>query len=330
MERKCYVISSAQVSCQAPLRDTWFDTPVWHRGEYVRAVEPDSKAYLAPGESRRMSRLLRRAICTSSEALRQAGVEMPDAIVTGTGTGCQENSERFLEEMCDYGENCLKPSLFMQSTHNTISSSIAVRLGCHGYNTTYSHGTLSLESALLDAWLQIKSGATGTALVGSHDEVTPLMATVLRRIRSCTGFISECSVSALLRGGEGDNRPLCSLDGVTLLRTPGITQVADACCGADAVLLGITGDDLCDEPYLRLAGKLGDKVAKLHYKHLFGTNDSSSAAAFHAGVRLISEGRIPGFMYIGSARPDAPAPRHVAIATYGSGGEWGVTRISSC
>ena len=62
----------------------------------------------------------------------------------------------------------------MQSTHNTVSSMIAIHLGCHGYNATYSHTGASLESALLDAWLQISLGDIDTALVGKFDEVAPL------------------------------------------------------------------------------------------------------------------------------------------------------------
>ena len=49
--------------------------------------------------------------------------------------------------MATFGENCLKPSLFMQSTHNTIGSLIGIVLKCHGYNNTYSHEGISFESA---------------------------------------------------------------------------------------------------------------------------------------------------------------------------------------
>ncbi|MBO7366117.1 MAG: beta-ketoacyl synthase chain length factor, partial [Bacteroidales bacterium] len=72
----------------------------------------------------------------------------------------------------------LSPTSFMQSTHNTVSSMIAIHLGCHGYNATYSHTGASLESALLDAWLQISLGDIDTALVGRFDEEAPLFSKV--------------------------------------------------------------------------------------------------------------------------------------------------------
>ena len=75
----------------------------------------------------------------------------------------------------------MKPTHFMQSTHNTISSLIAIRLGAHGYNATYSHRGRSFESALQDAWTQIALGDIDTALVGWFDEMTPALADSLSK-----------------------------------------------------------------------------------------------------------------------------------------------------
>ena len=47
-----------------------------------------------------------------------------------------------------------RPTSFMQPAHNTISSLIAIRHHCHGYNATYSHKHLSSDSALPDASIQ--------------------------------------------------------------------------------------------------------------------------------------------------------------------------------
>ena len=66
----------------------------------------------------------------------------------------------------------MKPTHFMQSTHNTISSLLAIRFKCHGYNATYSHRGASLESALMDAYMQIALGDIDNALVGWFDEKT--------------------------------------------------------------------------------------------------------------------------------------------------------------
>ena len=143
--------------------------------------EPDYRSLFSVMEARRMGRLLKRAVWCSSEALKQAGVAVPDAVVMGTDFGCLENSESFLRALKGIDDAPLKPTHFMQSTHNTIASLVAIRLGAHGYNATYSHKGRSFESALEDAALQIALGDIDTALVGWFDEMTPALAESLEK-----------------------------------------------------------------------------------------------------------------------------------------------------
>ena len=142
----------------------------------------DIRNYVKPMEARRMGRLIKAALLTSLQALEQAGIDCPDAIITATARGCLDNSERLLDQLRDEGEVLLKPTLFMQSTHNTIGSAIAIHLGCHGYNVTYSHGDRSLDCALHDAHLLLRSGQCRTVLVGLHDEATPLYRSFIQRM----------------------------------------------------------------------------------------------------------------------------------------------------
>ncbi|MCR5313172.1 MAG: beta-ketoacyl-[acyl-carrier-protein] synthase family protein [Bacteroidaceae bacterium] len=132
----------------------------------------DYKEFISVAEARRMGKLMKAATITSMKALRDAGVECPDAIITATAFGMLETSEKFLEDMCVNGESLLKPTLFMQSTHNTIGSSIAIRTKCHGYNVTYTQGMISYDWALKDAERLIRTGQARTVLVGVHDEST--------------------------------------------------------------------------------------------------------------------------------------------------------------
>ena len=125
---------------------------------------------IPPLVSRRLSGVLRRALLTSLVTLKRTGIEQPQAIITGTALGCVDETEKFLRELANDGEGSLKPTNFIHSTHNTISSLIAIHTHCHSYNSTYAHGQRSLESALTDAWLQIALGDLETALVGWHDE----------------------------------------------------------------------------------------------------------------------------------------------------------------
>ena len=135
--------------------------------------------YVKPLEARRMGKIMKSSLLSSLKALRQAGIEQPDAIITGTALGCLENSELLLRQMVEEGETMLKPTYFM---HNTISSNIAIRLGCHGYNITYTQDQASFDWAMRDAELLLTSGKCKTVLVGCHDESTPLYRQLMQRL----------------------------------------------------------------------------------------------------------------------------------------------------
>ena len=138
--------------------------------------------YVKPLEARRMGKLMKSSLLSSLKALREAGITQPDAIITGTAYGCMEKSEQLLIQLMNEGETMLKPTAFMQSTHNTIGSNIAIWLGCHGYNVTYTQENDSMKWALHDAECLLRSGRCKTVLVGCHDETTPLFRELMGRL----------------------------------------------------------------------------------------------------------------------------------------------------
>ncbi len=196
MANRIYIHSAAQISVQKPLCEDWMTDPAQLSGEYLRSQDPDFKQFLNPMQARRMGLILKRAIAVSLTALKDAGIECPDAIFTGTGLGCMENTENFLSAMCRDGEEMLPPTYFMMSTHNTISSAVAILLRCHGYNCTYSQKDISFESALLDAFIQLQAGRMGNALVGSHDETTPDTYRLLRGAGYFDGNVTAAEASS--------------------------------------------------------------------------------------------------------------------------------------
>ena len=226
MANRIYIRSAAQISVQKPLCEDWMTDPVRLSGEYLRSQDPDFKQFLNPMQARRMGLILKRAIAVSLTALKDAGIECPDAIFTGTGLGCMENTEYFLSAMCRDGEEMLPPTYFMMSTHNTISSAVAILLRCHGYNCTYSQKDISFESALLDAFIQLQAGRMGNALVGSHDETTPDTYRLLRGAGyfDDTVTAAEASSAFVLSADSGSlslsKNPLCELADVQILHSP--------------------------------------------------------------------------------------------------------------
>ena len=206
--------------------------PVQCSEPYLRSQDPDFKPFLNPMQARRMGLILKRAIAVSLTALKEAGIECPDAIFTGTGLGCMENTENFLAAMCRDGEEMLPPTYFMMSTHNTISSAVAILLRCRGHNCTYSQKDISFESALLDAFMQFQSRRISNALVGAHDETTPDTYDLLKgtgyfgdgatAAEASSAFVlSGSPVRGTAEGADGaSKKPLCELADVRILHSP--------------------------------------------------------------------------------------------------------------
>ena len=302
MGKSIKILSAKQISVQQPLSEEWMDAPLECRGELVHAVDPDFKQFISAADARRMGKLLKRALATSLSVLQEGGVSNPDAIITGTGFGSIENTELFLDAMVREGEQMLKPTQFMQSTHNTASSLIGIHTHSHGYNSTYTQKGLSFDSALYDAWLQFGLGRIETALVGSHDEMTDVFSGFMRKAGHVTGteVCSEAAVSVLLSAND-DAPAWCTLDGLRLLHRPDAATleqaVRDVLDGTvpDAVMTGMSGSDENDSQYGFVAQVLPG-VPVLRYKHLFGVSFSSSAIGFYAAACCLKKGVIPSVL----------------------------------
>lgn len=181
--------------------------PVYVRARHTRVPKDDLSSlrdFVSPSDSRRMCNLLKSALVSSMTALHDAGIKKPDGIFMGTKFGMLANSEKFLNQMCHDGEYALSPTLFMQSTHNTIAGMLAILTKCHGYNITFTQGKRSLECALRDAALLISSGQIDNALVGCHDESTPVFSDLFRRLTGDIVEIGEYSTSIVLSCEPGD------------------------------------------------------------------------------------------------------------------------------
>lgn len=150
--------------------------------QVAKIADPDYKSIITNANMRRrMSRIIKMGVASALNCLGD-DKEIPlDAIITATGWGCLEDTEKFLADLIKYDEGSLNPTTFIQSTFNTIGSQIALLLNAKPYNMTYVHRGLSMESALLDACLYLKEGKKNI-LVGGFDELTGTSFQVLKRL----------------------------------------------------------------------------------------------------------------------------------------------------
>ena len=190
---------------------------------YVTAIVKDVPSeeyghYLPPMKARRMGKLQKRALVTALKAMEISGVGEPDAILNGTAMGCMENTVQLLNGLQAEGEEVNMPTCFMQSTHNTVASMIAIYTKNHGYNTTYSHRTISFELALQDALMRLLTGRIHTALVCANDELTELQQQQPR-------FFGQLEVQdrseAWILSVEPGEHPLYELENVQIIHEKG-------------------------------------------------------------------------------------------------------------
>ena len=258
-KERIYIRAAAQISIQQPLSVEWMKDPIHYDTSFAQAVDPDFREFMNPMQSRRMGKVLRRALVTAQQTLKESGTDQLDAIIMGTGLGCLENTERFLDQMCREGESLLKPTYFMQSTHNTISSMLGIQLGCHGYNTTYSHQELSFDSALLDAVTQMRMGLIKNALVCGNDELTSAACAVVQK--------------AGLFGQQG--QPVTGEGSVSMLLTTdpegALCEITDISFGADT----------------------NQKGSVSSAQEYFGGGFNSSAFNVYAAVCCLKKGVLP-------------------------------------
>ena len=320
-----YIQSATQISAQAPLSDEWFETPLYHDTKKSLSIDPKFTDYLTPIMSRRMCNLLKRAIVTSRLTLQKAFVEMPDAIISGTGLGCIENTEKFLYSIWENEEKFLQPSFFMQSTHNIISAAIAIDLKCHGYNNTYVHRGTSFENALLDAVIQFRQQKIRSALVGGYDELTPDYFIFFDRIgiwdfakqqasnpkTKC--FAGEAAVSMLLHT-EKNEQTLCELNGIEMMYRPSTEQIKNtldallhqAGCSLseiDAVMVGTNSNPENDAVYDNIVPQLFGELPVIQYKHLFGQSFVAPALGMYAASLCLHRQLIPAHLLTDSNEP---------------------------
>jgi len=308
-----FILAAKQISAQLPLSEDWMDAPLSYDAPLVRAIDPDYKQHLEAALIRRSRKLLKRALLSSRHAMQASGIPQPDAIITGTGLGCIENTELFLDSLVREGEALLKPTWFMQSTHNSISSFIAMDARCQGYNSTYTHQGISFESALLDAFMQLEQGELNTALVGAHDEMTPAYFTLLRRTgylgHTADGFAGEAALSLAL-SCEKQASALCRVEGLTLAYRPkSLSALYNALLerthcrpeDIDAVMIGLNGQPANDQVYAEACPALFPGKPLLRYKHLFGESYAASGMGVYTAAVCLAQGRIPGHLFV---RPD--------------------------
>ncbi|WP_346315973.1 beta-ketoacyl synthase chain length factor [Chitinophaga sp. YIM B06452] len=173
MKGKAYIRSCAAISPQESFSGDFAPQLLTLEGKsMMRVKEPDYSGFIPPNSLRRMSRVLKMGLVAALQCLRNGNTAVPGAIITGTGRGSLQDTEKFLHNIRDYAETALNPTPFIQSTYNSVNGLIALQQQCTEYNNTFVHRGFSFEHAVLDALMQLAEGNAAEVLAGAFDEIT--------------------------------------------------------------------------------------------------------------------------------------------------------------
>ncbi|MEP7107075.1 MAG: beta-ketoacyl synthase chain length factor [Ferruginibacter sp.] len=321
---KLYIRATGNISPQKTFgHPAFLADPVEHWGNRLNCVEPDYKAFIDVKQIRRMSRVIKMGVAAAMECLQEAGVESPDAIVTGTAYGCLEDTGVFLTRMVEQQEELLAPTAFIQSTHNTVGAQIALMLHCTGYNNVFVHRSFSFESGLLDAMLLLKEQEVNNVLVGGLDETTDTSHDILNRFGLykrepvsnfdlftwiSKGTIAGEGAAFFLLANQSSPDDYAVLDALTTFYKPlGINDTegqilsflsAQSILPADIdlVISGRNGDAKGDKVYDSLGKTIFNNICSVNYKNLCGEYPTSVSFALWLAANIIKSGAVPGVL----------------------------------
>jgi 3-oxoacyl-(acyl-carrier-protein) synthase len=319
-----YIRSASSISPQNTFgKSSFLAEPVPHTGNCLTSMEPDYTKFIDPKSLRRMSRIIKMGVAAAMECLQKAGVQTPDAIVTGTAYGCLEDTEIFLTRMVENKEELLSPTAFIQSTHNTVGAQIALLLKCHQYNNTFVHRGFSFESALLDAMMLLEENKTHQVLVGGLDEITSTSYAILSRLgiykqepvsslnmlkAKRKGTIAGEGTAFFLLANDPSGNDLARLDAMDTFYKPAddaetkknissflVAQGVDI-NGVDLVITGRNGDERTDRVYNQSTPAIFGDRALIRYKQLCGEYPTSTAFALWLAAGILKNGFVPDWI----------------------------------
>lgn len=312
---------SPQKTWEAELLPNEINKPTSDR---FHAIEPDYAQFIDAKSIRRMSRIIKLGMGAATIALRQANIKVPDAIITGTGYGCLEDTGTFLAKMIENNEVALNPTPFIQSTHNTIGSQIALLLQCQGYNQTYAHGAFSFESALLDALIQSEEEPAKNILIGGIDEITDVSHAIQKRFDMFRDFQNGEGSSFLVVNGHQESAST-RIDSIATFYKPesGLVENYIKSLGGSFDLILLGGRDQISEKVKSHfhSSSIG------YYKHLCGEFPVASAFAVSIAAGILKTQVVPQSLGTTSSKGEI---KNILILNQYFGTHYSAIAMSSC
>jgi len=321
LENPVFINGSGCVSPQNTLNNNYLhDNILEHDRNFLQIVKPNYRDFIDIKVLRRMSKIVRMGMVSSATALQEAAIEIPDAIMTATGMGCQNDTEIFLSSIIDDKEGLLAPTSFIRSTHNTVSGAIALAQQNHSCNLTFVHRTFSFESALLNSMMMLNNNKAKNILLGGFDEITEVSWLIKTKIEffktdpinnlqlfddKQKGALAGEGSSFFVLSNEENDKSYAKILGVSMFFRPEnneeikhkvlafLNQYSMKAKDVDLVIMGFNGDQEFDDIYRNIEKDLFAETSRANYKHLCGEYDTSAAFATWLAAGILKENKIP-------------------------------------
>lgn len=297
----------------------------------LNCVTPEFKEYINSIQLRRLSSLLRTGLSAAVICLRDAGITVPDGIVTATGYGSLKETELYMNELLSRNESQLTPTYFMQGTYNALAGLVALTVKCMGYNNTFVSKGFAFENALQDTLLQLTEHPASNYLVGGYDETaTARHAIGLREahfkkehIDSLSLFDSETTGTLegegsafFMLSGKPTSNTWCAVTDLEMVFKPAQEELSDALetflknnnltpTDIDLWINGMSGDQGLDQSLKHLNQTTLNGIPSVKFKHLCGEYTTATTFALWLGASIIKKQHIPETIVTSPSRPKA-------------------------
>ena len=266
---------AAQPSLVAvPFQDTLF--PV-----YFVARETLKDPAILRG-ARRADRFSKMAVLAACDAVKDAGVALvPErtGVILGTAFGPHPTVFKFLDEILEFGDTGVSPTIFSHSVHNAAASYISTALGLAGPATTLTTFADSFRQSLQLAQCWIDQDVCDSVVVGCTEEC---------------GTVMEYIVSQKLPIADGAMIPFFAAGGPAVIPGEGaVFFLLSRDTGSVKLMLD---DDEKRAPDLWVVDFECDLLPQSApagcWSHLIGSSPLSSAVSCAAAALMIQKKRV--------------------------------------
>jgi 3-oxoacyl-[acyl-carrier-protein] synthase II len=337
-----YINGTASLSPQRTFDGSFLAEPVNYAGNVLTCQVPDFKTYIPPVQLRRLSRMLRVGLTTSLICLQNSGITAPDGIITATGYGFLDETEKFLREILERNEQQLTPTYFMQGTYNALAGIVGLSLQCTGYNNTYVSKGYALGSALDDALMQIQDNPELRMLVGAYDEAASVQYKSVARDQhfkleaidsltlydhSTPGSLQGEGAAFFLLSGIQSAHTMCRLTGVHGLFLPSEEELQSELASflaahdttpgeLDLWIAGFSGDIIRDKSLKALADDAMAHIPQARFKHLTGEYCTADGFALWLGANILKRQSVPEITLMPGSSPPRGLKKILVVNHY--------------